>query len=71
MSFKWNPDGVRRLGDEIERKIDDAVGPVASECAGQSVESIIPRVRAALVSAGVEPNEHGVREIAERISRPA
>jgi hypothetical protein len=66
--FEPNPGALEHLGEEIASKTNAAVESVARECAGEPVEMIVSRLRRALISIGVEPNERFLRETAERIS---
>ena len=61
-------ESVQRMFAERERVMGEAVAAVESECAGKPVALIVPKLRAALVRAGVEPHEEWLEEAANRIS---
>lgn len=67
--FTINRAGIEQITAEIKRKMDDAVGRVATECAGQPVDVVLAQLRRALVDARLHPNERGIREMAEDISK--
>jgi hypothetical protein len=67
--FEINPGALEGLAQDIADKTTAAVDTVAREDAGQPVEVIVPKLRSALIGAGVEPNEQWVRETAEAISK--
>jgi hypothetical protein len=61
-------DDVSRLLAERERVMQEAVAAVETECAGKPAVLIVPKLRAAMVGAGVEPHEEWLQEAAVRIS---
>ena len=69
VKFTWNQRAIDEMTADIDRKVNDAVENVAAKCAGQEVGVIIPQLRRALLAVGVEPNERGIREMAETISK--
>jgi len=48
--------------------MQEAVAAVETECAGKPAVLIVPKLRAAMVGAGVEPHEEWLQEAAVRIS---